>query len=260
MSQFLRDTLLKNLTLEEKVIDEINSELVKIRDEFNQSCSDTTKSLKLHYVIRFDQNGFVLYDFAKVKDYFRSAKSIERLVFSLISDEHNQSAKLKGKNIDLRFDAINQNNCFIIVQDDDQSWVDSILPRMVHLINKFANKNYLIRNLYVTFLVQILGVFLGILFSLWMAMRFSSNLKITNPFGFTFLIALVLFSNVWTYLYPFCLKAVDYFWPNIAFKERGEVYKICKALFFAAFSALFLGMFGWLFHKIFNFVASLFVK
>ena len=59
MSQFLRDTFFKNLNLEEKAIQEINSELMHVRDEVNQTTSGI-KDLKLSYVIRFDQKGFVL--------------------------------------------------------------------------------------------------------------------------------------------------------------------------------------------------------
>ncbi len=259
MSRYLRDTTLKNLTLKEENIREINSEFLSIKNEINKDIrEDDKKYLKISYTIRFDQKGFLLYDFNEAMNYFRSAKSIERFIFELKSNEYEQSFKVKGKGIDVRFDSLNPNNCSIIIQDDEKVWTDSIFLRLKELIDKFKNKNYLARNAWIAFAIQILGVVIGLLLSLWSALKFSDNLKITYSFGFTFLIAFLLFSNIWTYLYAGCLKMVNFFWPNISFQEKGGIHIVTKKLVETIFYTCCIALLVWIGKLLFSFAAHIF--
>lgn len=260
MSQFLRDVTFKNLSLNEESIKEVNKQFLNIRDEGNRGIQEESVGfLKASYIIRFDQKGFLLYDFGKVLEYFRSAKSVERLVFMLQSKEHEQSFKVKGKGIDLRFDSLNTNNCLMVVQDDGQAWTDSTFLTLLEVINKFKNNNHLARNSWIIFAVQMLGVIVGLLLSLWAALNFSEHLKFSNPAAFTFLIAFVLFSNIWTYLYTFCLKVIDFFWPNISFKEKAGIYNFLKKLVVGTFCTFWMWVLAWLLKSMFGFIFSLLI-
>lgn len=259
MSQYLRDKIFKNLDLKEEAIKELNQELLRIRDKENEGIKDNNsiKFIQLSYIIRFDRKGFLLYKFDEAMEYFRSAKTVERFVFYLKSIEHSQTSRAKGKSVDISFDALNLNNCFIIVQDDDQGWVNSTFLRIEEIINKFSNINYLARNAWVNFAIQILGVILALLLSLWAAFNFSSK-NVPYSFGLVFITAFLLLSNIWTYIYSLCLRMVDFFWPNILFKERKGIYNIVKLLVSGIFVTLCIGIIGWTLKGIGCFVLSIF--
>ncbi|MDD5253331.1 MAG: hypothetical protein PHW44_05505 [Candidatus Omnitrophica bacterium] len=265
MSQYLRDETLKNLNLQENAIKEINKVLLKIKNQENGIVNNdinNEKYLQLSYIIRFDKKGFWLYKFDETMEYFCSAKDVERFVFVLKSSEHDTTIKNKGKCVEIHFDSRDSKNCFITVQDDDQAWVDSTFLRIQEVIGKFTNLNYLARNPWTNFAIQMSGVVLGLLFSLWVAFNFSNKLNIPAPsdFGFSFLIAFLLFSNMWTYLYPTCLKIVDFLWPNILFKEKRGVYKIAKGLIGTLFVTYCMIVIGWILKSFWSFVLFLFSK
>jgi len=52
---------------------------------------------------------------------------------------------------------------------------------------------------------------------------------IENALAFTFVIALLLFSNVWAILYESLLRLVNNLWPNISFKERKPTHWLAQA-------------------------------
>lgn len=260
MSQYLRDQTLKNLNMSEKALEEINKALVQIRDEENKQIGNDIKRPKrllLTYTIRFDGKGFKLYGYGKVMDYFRSAKEVERFIFQLDSMEHFKSYKYTGKGVEIRVDSKNPNNCFLIVQDDQQNWVENTFLTLQETINKHDNKNNLMRNRFVVSSIQIFGVLAGVLLSLWLASKVSPKLNTPYPYGIAFIIALLIFSNIWTYLYVIILRCVDIFWPNISFKEVKGVRKFARNATFALFVAGCIAIVTGIGCRLYGFILSL---
>ncbi len=231
MSQYLRDETLKNLNLSETSLQELNTALLKFRDEENAGINNDNanpKFLLMTYTIRFDNKGFKLYEFDKAMEYFSSSKEVERFIFQLSSMEYSTFLKSRGKGIEIRFDAKLPNNCFMVVDDDNQGWSDCAFLTLKEIIQKYANKNHIVRNALVVSSIQILGVLAGVLVSLWIASKTSPKLNIPYPYGIAFIVSLIIFSNIWVYLYPYLLRIVNIYWPNLSFKEMKGFRKFVK--------------------------------
>lgn len=262
MSQYLRDEYLKNISLSEEALKELYEELLAIQVIENGKISN--KMTDPHYVfltctIRFDNRGFRLFNMNDVLKYFRSAKNVERIAFNLFSSSYFTSNSLSGKSVSICFDGKDVNNCQLKVDDDDKSWVDSCFLRHQEIIGRYGNKNHWIRNSWTTFAVQIIGVALGFIFSLWTAVNFSPYLSLKYADGFTFVVAFILFSNIWTYLYAIILRTIDYLWPNISFKKQEGIYGLLKAILITFFTSATIFVFSWLMKIIYQFVSSLFI-
>lgn len=244
MSQYLRDESLRNLSLSEEALRKINEDLLEVVKQANESLKKqykdeelTKRLLIISYIIRFDGRGFRLFEFEKIMRYFQDAKKVERFIFIL--DSIGSINRITGKSIDLNFDALDAIKCQLIVQDDDNNWVDAVFCKLKERISRYKNKNFIIQNRLVPFIVQLLGVIAGFIISLWIAIKLSSKLTIDNSLAFTFVIAFLLFSNVWTLLYEGIIRILNYAWPNISFKERGGLHWLLKALISSAFVSIF---------------------
>ena len=110
MSRFLRDEYLKNLTISQKALGELNEEIIKLsKNEFARLLAkhgkDNTKYknkvLVPSYIIRFDGKGFRLYEFKDLKDYFNKAKKVERIIFVLDSVDSMHAIIGKKLKLDL---------------------------------------------------------------------------------------------------------------------------------------------------------------
>ncbi len=254
MSQFLRDEYLKNFSITEDSLHKINEDIVEITNRANEELrtrynDDEFKNhcLFRSYIIRFDGKGFQLFEFEKAMRYFEDAKRVERFIFAVDSLRGMTINRLSGKSIDLRLDATDQNNCKLIVQDDDSNWVDAVFCKLKERLTRYKNTNGIVRNRWVPFFIQIIGVVVGFLLSLWVAIKVAPMVVIDNALAFCFIIAFLLFSNTWTVLFEIAIKLLNYFWPNISFKSNGTLHWLVQALISAAFVSMFLFGIGKLF-------------
>lgn len=254
MSKYLRDEFIRNISLNEQTIKKINVDISEIKNRVNTDLAEKypqnqskvldEKILLANYIIRFDNKGFRLFDFKEVLKHYNDAHKIERLIFVLESPESIKRHKLFGKNIELHFDALDANNCYLSVQDDDKDWVDSSFYKLKERLNECKNLNFILQNRWIPFAVQIIGVFTGLFLSFWVAVRISPRLNIESAFAFTFIAALILFSNVWGILYGMILRCLNYYWPNITFKEKSGLHWLMKALISTIFVGFFLSVFS----------------
>ena len=245
-------------SLNESRLKKINDVLTDIADESNQGLTRGSEGpdrelLLPSYIIRFDKKGFILHDFEKVLRYFREARKVERVIFMLDTNESYLSNKQRGKSIELRFDIKDINNCYLAVQDDTSEWMDASFLKVTELLNTYKNKNYLIRNNWLPFVVQILGVFIGFIISLWAAVKIAPFLSIEYAFVVTFVLAFLVFSNSWTFIYPWIFKVLDFYWPNISLKDRKGIHWLIQALISTAFVAFFI----YVVNKLFIYIGKL---
>lgn len=258
MSQFLRDAALKNLKLtEEERLQKINELIFEIAKEINQNLTDAAgdkKYLLPSYIIRFDDKGFKLYEFEKVIKYFKEANKVERIIFILESLESIQSNRLSGKSLELWLDVLNPDKCNLTVQANEGDWVDATFCRMKELLDKYKSKNFLVRNSWTPFVVQMLGVVMSFVFSLWGAIVISPKLTIENAFTISFIMAFLIFSNAWTYFYPRILSIIDYYWPNVSFKERKGIHWLLKGLLITLLASFSLFVVS----KVFSYLEEIF--
>ena len=221
MSNYLRDRHIRSVSLDEDRIRNIHGCLVEIANINNENIDAADpKFVDVKVMIRFDSKGFLLSDIDEVIGYYKSAKRTERFNFVLESGQSRASNRASGKAVDLWFDALNELNCILRVQDDDKTWAESTFCKLEEEIDKYGNMNFIIRTAWTPFVVQILGVTAGVLLSLWAALRISPYFEIQYPFVASFVLAFLIFSNIWTYLNSVVLKFLDYAFPNISIREN----------------------------------------
>lgn len=250
MGQFLRDEKLQNLRLSEDRLRKIYGDLKEITDQYNKSAGKT--ELIQFHIIRFDNKGFRLIDFDDVMKYYNDAHRVERIIFYVYSDTAWKSSNVSRKAIELNLDTLQPDKCGLIVQDDDQNWVDATFWKLKERLDRYHNKNYLIRNRWAGAIVQFIGVFVGIVFSLWLGNKLASILTIQNPFAFGFIIAFLIFSNIWTYLYREIGNLLYRIFPNITFTEKvswigalqGLTYTFLVSVFIIAINRILIFVSG----------------
>lgn len=256
MSQFLRDEIIKNITIDERALDILNQYFIGRAFKGNQGLGDVEgkeeKILIVSYIIRFDNKGYRFYDFKDVMKFYNQATDIERIIFTVESIESSNSNRNFGSYLELKLDVMN--NCYLVASSEDENWADSAFTGVQELVNKFHNKSGLVQNTWTYFLVQIFAVILGFVLSLWASIKISPYLAIDNAFIISFLFIFLLFSNSWTFINRLILKLITYAFPNLRFKRKGKetIHWILQALIGGVILALTL----FLLNKFFEFIGS----
>lgn len=227
MAHYLRDQQIANTSITEESLNQLSTLFYERLDTINKSISEadlTDKRAFLTYIIRFDNKGYRVFSINELIKYFRAANSVERILITLETAESLRSNRVTGTVLELRLDEKDPNSSFLTVTSDDKDWVDASFAAVEDRLAKCRNRNLWVRSAWTAFGVQLVGVTLGFLLSLWVAARIAPSLAIENAFVFAFLFVLLIFSNTWTYLNHLFLHLLNSAFPNIKFlrpdKER----------------------------------------
>lgn len=238
MSQYLRDITLKCLTVHDDVVRKINEDLVEIAKKKNaaipaEAASRNDKLLIPTYIIRFDGKGFRLHGFEQfdqVMKYFADAQKVERLMIVLQSVENLKSNSSFGPRVEIRLDQTKFDNCLLTVDDDDRDWVDLVFMKLNERFARCSNRNWIVRNQWMAAVVQLVGVVLGFLASMWFGVVLGPKLKIDSAILFAFIAAFLIFSNAWTFILGWIWALRDYCWPNLSFRKPSTVHWLFQTL------------------------------
>ncbi|HEB1251252.1 TPA: membrane domain protein, partial [Escherichia albertii] len=72
--------------------------------------------------------------------------------------------------------------------------------------------------------IQISGVTVGFLLSLWTASKLAPKLSIDGAFALSFICIFILFSNLWSFAIPLIIKLIDFLFPSVKFVINGKNY------------------------------------
>ncbi len=148
--------------------------------------------------IRFDQKGYRIFDRERTLEQFKEATFVERLIFDLNSIESIRIGNASGSYCNLRLDTNESVRCFLTVSSDDEDWLNSTFAAVKDILARCKNRNGWIRNPVAGLTLRIFGLLSGFVFSLWAATLISPNLKIENAFLISFILVLLVFSNLWS--------------------------------------------------------------
>lgn len=225
MAHFLRDQHIANLSITADNLAQISAVFDDRASTLNADVpdnDDTGKRAILSYVIRFDNKGYRVFLIGDLLRYFHQAKAVERVLFTVETGESLRTSRQIGSVLELRLDEKDPNTCFLTITSDDKDWVDASLSAVQDVLAKCANRNGWVRTSWTTFAVQIVGVTLGFILSLWAAAKIAPRLSIENSFIFSFLFVLLIFSNTWTFLSQQILRLINAGFPNIKFLRPGK--------------------------------------
>ena len=220
MAHFLRDQQITNVTVDEDAIRQISGALQAREATMNVGVPQDNASVNralLTYVIRFDNKGYRVFSLDDLLRYFHLAKAVERIVFTLETGESWRSNRLVGAYSELRLDVRDPNLCLLTVTSNDSDWVDACFSGIHDVLVKCKNKNGWVRTAWTQFAVQIIGVIVGFVLSLWAATKIAPRLAVENAFIITFLFLLLIFSNTWMFLNQRILIFVNGLFPNVKF-------------------------------------------
>jgi hypothetical protein len=261
MGNFLRDQIIENLTIDEVALSDLNDVFVKKLESINNTTRSDDASeenenfLYLTYIIRFDQNGYRLFDFTEVLKNFKIASKVERIVFSLETVKSIKNNRIVGSYAEITFDSNNPNNCYFVVSSEYEDQVTSFFPSVIGTLNKYKNNNAWFRNNWTKLLIQVFGVVFGFALSLWGATKISPHLTIVNAFVISFIFILILFSNLWSYSYKLLLTLVNNLFPQIKFKraDKGKLNWLLQTIIGGIIFVVTLYLIG----EVFDFIGNI---
>lgn len=219
MAHYLRDEQITNISISADSLTQLSGIFVDRAANINADLSpdDGLKKAFFTYIIRFDNKGYRVFSLEDLLRYFQLARKVERVLFTVETGESLSSNRQIGSYLELRLDEKDPNTCFLTVTSDDKDWVDASFSAVHDVLTKCKNKNGWARTALAQFGVQIFGVALGFILSLWAAAKIAPKLAIENSFLLTFLFILLIFSNAWTYLNRTILLVLNIVFPNVRF-------------------------------------------
>lgn len=235
MGNYLRDQPVRYLNLNVERLRELNGVLEELARRHNVApppavvAGDMADTVRLSYVIRFDEKGYRLDNFEQVIAHLNSSKSTERIIFQLASDRSTYTNRLRGTAVDLQLYANDSSKCWLTVQcDHDQMWTEAAFGVINETLEKFGNRSYFVLNRWTPIVLQLLGVMGGFVLSLWSTEALSGYLKLDTSAASTivFLATLVIFSNIWGFMMQPLLKGLAHVFPFIRFKDANSLHWI----------------------------------
>ncbi len=202
------------------------------------------RDVLLTFTIRFDEKGYRVFDVEQLLHHFEQATRVERVIFELNSGVSIRTNRISGSYADLRLDGDDRVTCFLTVTSDDERWMQSSFAGISEILARMRGRSGLIRNAWVELLIQLVGVSLGFVFSVWAAVRIAPSLRIENAFLISFILALLVYSNFWTFVNQRLRSLVFGAFPSIRFyrPERDRLHWLYQAVIggVVAAAALFL--------------------
>jgi len=184
-------------------------------------------------IIRFDEKGYRVFGKDQLVDYFEKASKVERVILTLESVVSYQSNRQNGSYMECRLEGAESTNpCHIVATSDDEDWVNGSFSALRDCLTTFRNRSSWLRNPFVDLLIQLFGLILGVVVSLWGASRMAPHLTIENAFLISFLIVLLIFSNLWAPI-TFRLRRLVYLaFPVIRFyrSKKDRLHWLMQAL------------------------------
>ena len=263
MARFLRDEHLQNLTLTADRLRQLNKVFqTRFISKPNDLQGGLTENMHFSYVIRFDNKGYRVFNIEDVISYFNQADYVERVIFAIESDVSLKINRAVGSFMELRLDHRDENACFLQINSDDSDWVDASFSSVKEVLTKCTNKNWFARNTWAQLVVQLFGLFIGFLLSLWAAVRISPYISVENAFFISFLFVLLVFSNFWTFLNQRLLNLINVVFPNLRFyrPDRDRLHWLMQALIGGVVVAISLFLLNLMFGYVGRLLEELFIN
>jgi len=220
MAIYLRDQHIKNVSVDADAISQISKVFAERFTQLQAELKEKDpqgKGAFFTYIIRFDNKGYRVFSLDELMLYFNQARHVERIIFTVESGDSIGSNRNLGAYVELCLDTQEPARCILVSSSDNKDWAEASFAAIHEVLAKFNTRNGLARSQWTGLGVQIFGVAIGFIISLWLAFKIAPYLKIDNPFIIAFLFILLMFSNIWGYLNQTILISIARLFPNIEF-------------------------------------------
>lgn len=235
MAFYLRDQHVENVSTDAEALNQVNNvfaeRFAQLRSEF-QAGAPQGKNAFFTYIIRFDNKGYRVFSLEELMRYFNQAREVERVIFTVESGDAISTNRNVGAYLELCLDAKEPARCVLVASSDNKDWAEASFAAVHEVLAKCRTKNGVVRSPWTSLSVQMFGVVVGFIVSLWLAFKVAPNLKIENSFVISFLFILLVFSNIWGYLNQTLLGLIARLFPNIEFirPAKARLHWIMQAI------------------------------
>ena len=181
MAHYLRDQQITNISIGESEIEQITTlfeRQVNTLSGLIPEGDDRAKKPIFYFTIRFDGKGYRVFSQKELLAHFKQAKEVERIIFTLETGESIRTIRNIGVVIELKLDQNNPGNCSLVVTSDDQEMVNNVFFSFQEVLMNCKNKYGFVHTAWMELFVQIVGVALGFIFSLWAAVKIAPKISI----------------------------------------------------------------------------------
>lgn len=226
MASFLRDVAIQNVVMTEDAIQELNQVFRQRIDLHNRSLGQdgADRTLVHWYIVRFDGRGYRSLSAEEAWGDYKRAQHVERVVMQAVCQQHNATNNLMGEHLEIRLDAGASTSSHIIVGGEDRDWVEGTFGALETVLRRYRDRaTSLIRKPWTALVLQLLGVLVGLLLSLWLSILTAPMLKgMEYPRAVAFGLWLLVYSNLWTFLQGQAEAGIEALFPNVRFSRGGD--------------------------------------
>lgn len=263
MAFYLRDQRVENVSTDSEALAQISSvfaeRFAQLQAELRGQAPQG-KSAFFTYIIRFDNKGYRVFSLDELMRYFNQAREVERIIFTIESGDAISSNRNIGAYLELCLDARDPTRSFLVASSDNKDWAEASFAAVHEVLEKHRTRYGLARSPWTSLGVQIFGVVVGFIVSLWLAFKIAPNLKIENSFVIAFLFTLLVFSNIWGYLNQALLGFIGRVFPNIELVRpaKARLHWLLQAIVGSAAFAIVVYLLGVAFSFLSKFLSGFF--
>ncbi len=260
MAFYLRDQQVQNVSTDSEALTQINSVFAERFAQLQAELVSQGKKAFFTYIIRFDNKGYRVFTLDELMRYFNQAHEVERIIFTVESGDAISTNRSIGAFLELCLDAKEPTRSVLIASSDNKDWAEASFAAVHEVLEKYRTKYGLVRSPWTSLGVQIFGVVVGFIVSLWLAFKIAPNLKIENSFVIAFLFTLLVFSNIWGYLNQALLGFIAKVFPNIEFVRpaKARLHWLLQAIVGSAVFAVVIYFLGVAFSFLSKFLSGFF--
>jgi hypothetical protein len=246
MAFYIRDQHVQNLSFDVEGLTQINTVFTERFTRLQAELASADKNSFFTYVIRFDNKGYRVFDLNELLRYFNQANKVERVIFTIESSDALSSNRSTGAYLELCLDAQDPARCFLVSSSDTKDWAEASFAAVHDVLVKHNTRNGIARSPWTNLLVQLMGVVIGFLVSLWLAFKVTPYVKLENGFTISFLFILLVFLNIWGHLNQLLLSQFSRLFPNIKFirPQKAQLHWVLKAIVGSAAFAIVVYLMG----------------
>lgn len=263
MAFYLRDQHIQNVSTDAEALMQISHVFA---ERFAQLVAELKEKVPqgkgpfFSYIIRFDNKGYRVFSLDELLRYFNQAGEVERIIFTVETGDAISSNRSIGAFLELCLDAKEPSRSILVASSDNKDWAEASFAAVHEVLTKCRTRTGLARSPWTSLVVQIFGVVVGFIVSLWLSFKIAPNLKIENSFVIAFLFTLLVFSNIWGYLNQTLLRFIANVFPNIEFirPAKARLHWLLQAIVGSAAFAVVVYFLGVAFSFLTKFLSGIF--